>query len=754
MHAARYARCGAEASRKFYKNAFELPHVSGFLAAFSPITKQSTKLNMKNFVSLRIVTLVLVTGYMLQTTGADADVTFLGVAAGDATTNDATVWTRAKDEANPQPTAINVQISQDPTFITGVSTLPAGTAGSPTDYTVKSDLGGLEPGTVYYYRFQTTNASVTSNVGKFKTVPNPTGNAPVHFGFSGDCDGLIRPYALASQVPAKNLDFFMFDGDTEYETSASIGSPAVHSTGNIPDPTVTVPTATQSQLFDDFSRKYRQQFLPVNVGGQNCLQPFFAGQGNYTAYDNHELGNKQYINGGAPAGGGVGSTTGSPPFDFLTGAGVDARDSANDVTPNDGSVPFINKSGGFQTLQQVFENYQPISERGLINTPPDPRTNGTRQLYFAQQWGSNAIFINTDCRSYRDIRMKTAANADETGSRADNPDRTMLGATQLAWLEQTLLDAEQAGTTWKFINISDPIDQIGPIGGSLTLVNPPTTAEYGTLGAITSVVTTGSTNNTRTVTVASTVGLVVGQSVSGTGVPANTTISGINTDGTTFSINNNATIATGATLTLTPAPSTYSPVTSDGGKSWMGGYRAERNELLKYIADHRVHNVVFLATDDHQNRINELLYSPSGQTGVQASYVEVPYCFEIVCGPLGATGPDLISNHSFALVKKLADSIANAQIAENLEPIGLAGYHGLQNVRRLGDPQADRLRQPADFYSPDTFNYNVLDVSADGKTLTVISYGINSTVQNGFVEYDPVNNPEQELFSFQIKRHP
>ena len=216
----------------------------------------------------------------------------------------------------------------------------------------------------------------------------------------------------------------------------------------------------------------------------------------------------------------------------------------------------MNKSGGFQTLQQVFENYQPISERGLINAPSDPRTNDTRQLYFAQQWGRNAIFINADCRSYRDIRMKTAANADETGSRADNPNRTMLGATQLAWLEQTLLDAEQTGTTWKFVNISDPIDQIGPIGGSLTLVNPPTTAEYGTLSSITSIVTTGSTNNMRTVTVTSTVGLVVGQGVSGTGVPANTTISAINTDGTTFSINNNATIATGATLALTPAPST------------------------------------------------------------------------------------------------------------------------------------------------------------------------------------------------------
>ena len=48
----------------------------------------------------------------------------------------------------------------------------------------------------------------------------------------------------------------------------------------------------------------------------------------------------------------------------------------------------------------------------------------------------------------------------------------------------------------------------------------------------------------------------------------------------------------------------------------------------------------------------------------------------------------------------------------------------------------------------------MLDVSADGKTLTVTSYGINSTVQNGFIEYDPVGNPQQALFSFQIRRGP
>jgi phosphodiesterase/alkaline phosphatase D-like protein len=156
-----------------------------------------------------------------------------------------------------------------------------------------------------------------------------------------------------------------------------------------------------------------------------------------------------------------------------------------------------------------------------------------------------------------------------------------------------LLAAQQGQPTWKFINISDPIDQIGPIGGSLVLNNAPTPAEYGTLGNITSIITTADSNGSgnKTVTVATTVGLVVGQPVSGTNVVADTKIASISTDGTTFTISNSPTpsaIPTGTTLTLSGAASTYSPVTNDGGKSWMGGYRAERNALLKFIADNHI----------------------------------------------------------------------------------------------------------------------------------------------------------------------
>src|SRR5262249_20597440 len=128
-------------------------------------------------------------------------------------------------------------------------------------------------------------------------------------------------------------------------------------------------------------------------------------------------------------------------------------------------------SQGFQTLQQVYLNYQPIKENranpgttGLISAPTDPLTDGTKQLYFAQQWGKNAIYIETDTRSYRDIRLKTANGvSDDAAPPANNPARTSLGKTRHAWLEQTLLAAQQAGTPWKFVAVSDPIDQIGPI---------------------------------------------------------------------------------------------------------------------------------------------------------------------------------------------------------------------------------------------------------------------------------------------------
>ncbi len=470
---------------------------------------------------------LLVAGIAIITPVAHAAVEFLGVAAGDASSTNVTLWTRAVDPSAPAITILTIQLTTDPTFATGITTL-SGTTDSAKDYTCKVDITGLTPNTQYYYRFLGPSVEV-SNTGKVKTAPLSYTRASLHFAFSGDMDGLMRPYALASAIPAENLDFYINLGDVIYE-NASVSTGSINdsiSNLNFPNttwknsPSVTlsnsalnlngVPVAgttfaTQAQLKADYSKKYRENFLPINTGGQNCLKDFYAAQGNFTTWDNHELGNRKYIDGGAPAGGSVGGAVGT---DMATGRGVDARNNGsgnvgnvNDV--NTSATDIMNRAVGFQALRDVFLSYQPMADRGTITAPTDPRTDGSKRLYNAQQWGKNAVYINTDARSYRDIRLKTAnGGADDTAApRANNASRTYLGTTQIAWVKQTLLDAQKAGTPWKFISISDPIDQLGPIGGALT--------------------------------------------------------------GTLTSVN------------------------ADGGKAYMGGYRAERNDLLKFIADNKI----------------------------------------------------------------------------------------------------------------------------------------------------------------------
>jgi phosphodiesterase/alkaline phosphatase D-like protein len=552
---------------------------------------------------------------------------FTAVAAGDPSSDGAILWTRALDPAAPGPLPLTAEISIDPSFAAVVHTF-SGMTDPSRDYTVKIDATGLASGMQYWYRFQSADGQ-TSGVGTFKTAPEAAANAPLHFGFSGDADGRWRPYVSTANIPAKNYDFFVFLGDTVYE-GASTGSPAVAD-----------PFLNPSQALADYRRKYLEQLQPVNSGGSPGLKDFFAAQANYTLLDNHELGGlvaRQFTSGGAPAG--------TP-----AGKGVDPTNPANDVNT---TGTFMNQTPGFKLLLQAYSDYEPIRER-IADAPSDPRTNGTQQLYFAQSWGQNGMLFNLDDRSYRDIEIQRPGGGLDAGPRADNPDRTMLGATQLAWFKQSLLDAQAQGVAWKFVALSSPIDQI---------------------------------------------------------------------------------------------PFDYLVPPGPIAKHWNGGYRAQRNELLKFIADNHIDHVVFLTTDDHQVRINELTYltDPSDPTSV----ARVPGAFQIVAGALGAGGVPDVTDHSFSNLKSRADTLAANQTAQGMDPLGLdASSPGLFNVFREGDPDANLLRQPVDFYSPDTFNYADLAVSADGKTLSVKIYGINTFAANTFPEPGTVG-PERLILSFQI----
>jgi phosphodiesterase/alkaline phosphatase D-like protein len=577
------------------------------------------------------------------------------VGAGDATSSDAILWTRAKNSSTAAGVGLAAEVSTDQTFVNDLATF-TGITDPAHDYTIHIDATGLDSGTRYFYRF-VANDQTVSPVGTFVTAPDSAAQVPVRFGFTGDADGLMRPYpatassdfAPPADPSATPFDYFVWLGDTMYETASGQGTPN------------SSPAVSNTPTLSDYWAKYRQQLQPVFTGAYPGLQNFFDSTGHYTLLDNHETGNREFQSGGAPAGAAFNTT--NPAFDVNT------------------TGTYKNQTTGFQVLEQAYTDYQPIRQQ-VVNAPGDPRSDGTQQLYFEQQWGANSIFFNLDDRSYRDIRLRTGptGGSDDTGVRADNPGRTMLGATELQWFEQSLLAAQEQGVVWKFVAISSPIDQIGPIGGSFTLTNG-----------------------------------------------------------------------------LDNGPGTYSATESDGGKSWMGGYRAERNAMLKFIADSHIDHVVFLTTDDHQLRINELGYFTqfdANGTPIQSSYTRVPGVFEILDGPIGATGPDLITDHSLTNIQTLAKNYAAQQTALGIDPIGLdPAFPGLTNVSREGDPTAGADPKPFDFYSPDTFNYAVLDISPDGSTLTVTIKGINSYATNTFPQ-PGATNAVREIMHFQIALEP
>jgi phosphodiesterase/alkaline phosphatase D-like protein len=562
-----------------------------------------------------------------------------GVAAGDITSTDAILWTRG--ENGGRPTDLTAQVARDLGFADIISTI-SGTATADSDFTLKLDAPGLTANTQYFYRFLAADG-VTSATGQFTTAPTPDQRVDVKFGFSGDADARFRPYPSIANIASQKLNYFIFLGDTMYETAAT-GSPGV--------PVITGQTTNPAELSSAlaaYSRKYLENMRGVNPAtgmpsgsGQQSLQPMLAATGTYTLLDNHELGNLSLQSGGAPPT--APQQTMDPSFD------VNTTGSYNDKTP------------AFLTVEKSFLDYHPTRASILgdptsgyrlsgpqVGAPSDARSDGTPQLFFAQQWGANSVYIQTDDRSYRDIRLsKISGNrpTDDIGPRAEDPNRTMLGSPQLQWLEHTLLQAESDGIRWKFVVISSPIDQVG-----------------------------------------------------GTQVP--------------------------------------------DGKSWWGGYRSERNRLLRFLVDNHIDHVVFLTTDDHHVRVTQLQYQID-----QNSKAMVPGAFQLVAGPIGAGGPDGFTDHSFTAVQKAANDRNAGQLALGEPQLGLpADFPGLRNVFRQGDPNAASSPSPVDFYSPDTFNYTVLNVAADGR-LTVETWGIPSYQQNTY----PQNVIDPTLIlSFQIE---
>jgi hypothetical protein len=282
----------------------------------------------------------------------------LRISSGSPTASSGIFWTRTWDGTGTELAGaaadLTLEVSEKADFSVIAFTKSTSTAAA-SDFTTKVDLSGLTSGTSYYYRFKTTDGTSISDVGQFKTVPAATSLATVRFGHSGDVDGLMAPYLSTQDLKKQKLDFFIFNGDTIYET-VSTGSAATLATKS-----VGTDAAKAATLLADYRRKYLEthQGVPLNgtPGSYQGLDTFFSAQGLYVAMDNHELGNKDIINGGAPL--------------SLSTAGFNGSTNSSDDVNLSGT--YIHDSLAFKTLEQAYLEYQPIRTTIVLITHKAPR---------------------------------------------------------------------------------------------------------------------------------------------------------------------------------------------------------------------------------------------------------------------------------------------------------------------------------------------------------------------------------------------
>jgi alkaline phosphatase D len=147
------------------------------------------------------------------TTPAGGNQFLHGVASGDPLSDAVLLWTRVSPAGNA---AVNVEyvLATDPGLGNVVKSGSASTDAS-RDYTVKVDVGGLQSGTTYYYRFSAPGGQ--SPVGRTKTLPaGDTGNLRIAV---TSCASLAHGFFNAYRRIAEraDLDLVVHLGDYIYE---------------------------------------------------------------------------------------------------------------------------------------------------------------------------------------------------------------------------------------------------------------------------------------------------------------------------------------------------------------------------------------------------------------------------------------------------------------------------------------------------------------------------------------------------------
>ena len=164
------------------------------------------------------------------------------------------------------------------------------------------------------------------------------------------------------------------------------------------------------------------------------------------------------------------------------------------------------------------------------------------------------------------------------------------------------------------------------------------------------------------------------------------------------------------------------------------GYAAERTEILKFINDNDISNVVFISADIHGTLVNNLTY----QNQVGGAQIATS-AFEITTGSVGFDAPfgptvaelgaaiGIITPQQKAFYDSLPTAGKDAFIKQivdgGLQPLGYDPL-GLDNNLAVANGKIDAKLLVGDYVATHVYGWTQFDVDATTQKLTVTTYGI------------------------------
>jgi alkaline phosphatase D len=134
---------------------------------------------------------------------------FLDCVVGDVTSGEAVVWLRAEMAAR-----VGIQYGKDSDLNQFIETSPIPVE-KDRDNTLRIQLEGLEPKTVYYYRAHVEGRK-PGPIGRFITAPTADDPGVIRFCFSADTRESYKPFVIMEAIRAQRPDFCLHLGDTIY----------------------------------------------------------------------------------------------------------------------------------------------------------------------------------------------------------------------------------------------------------------------------------------------------------------------------------------------------------------------------------------------------------------------------------------------------------------------------------------------------------------------------------------------------------